>query len=193
MGTGILSDSELALAVNEVKSVPGDFAEIGVFRGASLRRFAGHAAIQHRIVHGFDSFTGMNDPGEYDGTSYPKGKFDVGGLEGFLKNYFQDVPKASYRLWQGFVPDSFTQFPEDIRFSLIYVDLDHYYPTVLAIQWAWQRLNNGGILILNDFTSDTSQLASKAIDEFLTSLENSPGHADIRLNDNDLVMVRKKG
>ncbi len=111
----------------KVARVPGDFAEIGVFRGAAFRKVTTLAAQQGKRAHAFDSFTGMNEPTPADGGSYPKGMFDVGGPEAFEQLMTASgVDRALYDLWPGYVPASFSQVPDDLRFSWAIVDLDQY-------------------------------------------------------------------
>ena len=80
--TGTWNHADLEWIAAKVTQIPGDFAEIGVFQGAAFRKVAALAAQQNKRAHAFDSFTGMNEPTAFDGGSYPKGMFDVGGPEG---------------------------------------------------------------------------------------------------------------
>ena len=153
-----------------VNAVPGDFAEIGVYRGAAFRRLAILAHEQGRIAHAFDSFQGMGHPGPEDGGQYPKGKFDIGGPESFMRLMDEaGIPREHYRVWSGFVPSCFESFPAQSRFSLVVIDVDHYQPTADSLRWAAPRVNQGGVLALDDYLPATDLLATKAIKEFLAS------------------------
>jgi O-methyltransferase len=160
--------ADLEWMAKSVRNVPGDFAEIGVYRGAAFRRLAALAHEQSRIAHAFDSFHGMGDPGPEDGEHYPKGKFVVGGPESFM-SLMDDagVPRDHYRLWPGYVPFCFEPFPGQARFSLVLIDVDHYQPTAESLRWAAPRVSRGGILALDDYIPATELLATKAIKEFL--------------------------
>lgn len=154
-----------ARAVN----VAGDFAEIGVFRGAAFRKVAELAAQQNKLAHAFDSFAGMDTPTEADGTDYPKGKFDIGGAAEFTQLMDKaGVAREHYRLWAGYVPACFSAVPAALRFSFVILDLDHYQPTIEALKWLAPRITAGGILALDDYIPTGTGLASKAIREFLS-------------------------
>lgn len=151
-----------------VRDVPGDFAEIGVFRGAAFRKLTALAREQNRIAHAFDSFHGMGDPGPEDGEHYPKGKFDVGGRGAFMSLMDEaGVARDCYRLWPGYIPFCFESFPAQLRCSLVLIDVDHYQPTAESLLWAAPRINRGGILALDDYIPAIDLLATKAIKEFL--------------------------
>ena len=99
-----------------------------------------------------------------------EGKFSVGGAKGFMRLMDKrSVPRESYITWEGYIPACFAQFPADTRFSLVLVDVDHYQPTVDALQWSWPRLNRGGYLLLDDCGFDWDLESSRAIKEFLSS------------------------
>ena len=151
-----------------VASIPGDFAEIGVFRGAAFRKVAALAAAQNKLAHAFDSFAGMDEPTAEDGTAYPKGRFDIGGPAEFERLMNKaGLAREQYRMWPGYVPDCFSRVPVEQRFSFVILDLDHYQPTVHALQWLAPRISPNGILALDDFVPGATGLASKAIREFL--------------------------
>ena len=75
---GSWNHADLEWLAPKVANVAGDFAEIGVFRGAAFRKVAELAAVQNKHAHAFDSFAGMDEPTAADGNAYPKGKFEIG-------------------------------------------------------------------------------------------------------------------
>ncbi len=165
---GTWNHADLEWLAPKVAGVAGDFAELGVFRGAAFRKVAELAAGQNKLAHAFDSFAGMDEPTAADGTAYPKGKFDIGGPAEFVRLMDKaGVERERYRMWAGYVPDCFSTVPPALRFSLVILDLDHYQPTVEALVWLTPRINAGGILALDDYVPGGTALASKAIREFL--------------------------
>lgn len=160
--------SDLEWMAQSTRDVRGEFAEIGVYRGAAFRKLAELAHEQGRMAHAFDSFRGMADPSPEDGGEYPKGKFDIGGPAAFMRLMDEaEIPRDHYRLWPGFIPSCFETFPAQSRFSLVLIDVDHYQPTADSLRWAAPRVNRGGILALDDYLPAIDLLATKAIKEFL--------------------------
>ena len=172
-----------------VRNVPGDFAEIGVFRGTTFQKLALHAHDQGKLSHAFDSFSGMAEPSVYDGTQYPRGKFDIGGPEQFIALMNEaGVPRTHYQIWPGYTPLCFENVPASLRFSLAILDVDHYQPTADSIAWLAPRITAGGILALDDFVEPQTTLATRAIKEFLAKKP----HFDIIATFNQQLILRKR-
>jgi O-methyltransferase len=153
-----------------VSDLPGDYAEIGVFRGAAFVKVVEMAVSQSKMAHAFDSFTGMNDPATFDGVGYPKGKFDIGGPDAFVEIMEGcGVARESYRVHGGYIPECFDEVEESLQFSFAILDVDHYEPSVTALEWLWPRMVPGGILALDDFVPHFTGLATRASKEFLRS------------------------
>ena len=162
----VISNRNLLNLLARVTDVPGDFVEIGVFRGHTFKRLATIAHALGKTAHAFDSFEGMAPPTDKDLGYYPQGKLSVGGVAAF-EQIMRDggAPAGSYRLWPGFIPHCFDGFDAPVSFAL--VDVDQYSPTVDAIAWIWPRLSANAILILDDYFHKREGLASLAIDEWL--------------------------
>ena len=157
-GDILTSDIEKALSLMP----EGDIAEIGVLRG---RTFARLVQMSDRHCHAFDSFCGMAEPGPLDGDRYPKGKFDVGGVEAFRKGL--PATLSDYTLHPGFIPSCFDY---DLKFAFMIIDVDHYQPTMDSLEYADECLEHHGILFLDDYFPGCTELASTAIDEWLSSV-----------------------
>ena len=159
-------DADIRRYTQLVETIPGDFAEIGVFRGDTFSKLVPIAKQQSKLIHAFDSFRGMDDPGEHDWRQ--KGQFDVGGPNGFARLMeAHGIPAREFTMWEGFIPDCFEKAPNEIRFSFVLLDVDNYLPTRDALSWLWPRMNVGGLLALDDFLPSHDGEASKAIKEFL--------------------------
>ena len=188
MGTGVLSNETLKNVMNIIQNTPGDFAEIGVFRGATFKRLILFAQLLQKKAHAFDSFIGMNTPSTADGNQYDKGKFDIGGVEAFRKLMLtENLNEDFFSLWDGYVPHCLNKCPVN-TFSFIYIDLDHHDPTKLTIEWAWPRLAKGGVMGFDDYFPGRKELASPPIDNFLISKQGE--YEKVSFNNNQ-IFIRK--
>ena len=145
--------------------VQGDFAEIGVLAGETFIPLAAEAAKAGRIAHAVDSFRGMGKPLPQDGEGYPEGRFDVGG-PGELQSRLDALGlRKATRVHAGFVPSILTEL-KDSRFAFVHIDLDHYLPTKQALNFVWERMSPGGVMICHDYFPEKNQLASLAYKEW---------------------------
>jgi O-methyltransferase len=117
-----------------------------------------------RIAHAVDSFKGMADPSPQDLGQYPKGALDVGGSAHFrmlVKPYGPMV-----KVHEGWVPDVLDEMAR-CTFAFVHLDLDHYLPTLAALEWFWPRMERGGVMACHDWFIHKCDLATRAINEWL--------------------------
>lgn len=148
-----------------VGNVSGDTAECGVFSGASsylicLSNQADKKNNKHHYL--FDSYEGLSDPKEHDGSHWSQGNLSF-GMEN-LKSTFQKFDEISFM--KGWIPSRFDEV-KDKQFSFVHIDVDLYDPTHDSIEFFYPRMNDGGILICDDYMCNKCPGATKAIDEFL--------------------------
>jgi hypothetical protein len=161
--------------------VPGDIVECGVFKGASLCRFARFRNIVqgscHRKLIGFDIF----------GT-FPKA--GTGGKKGdavFRERFVRESGEKSIsrRKLMGFlrrcglaegveliagdvsktVP-AYAAANPGLRIALLNLDVDLYNPTRDCLATLYDRVVSGGVIIFDDYKGFPG--ATKAIDEFFS-------------------------
>lgn len=178
----------------ETDGVRGDFAEVGVLAGRTFVHLVRHGKKTGRMAHAFDSFQGMGRPGPHDGDQYPMGRFDMGGVMAFQK-HFEAVhlhTPAEYRVWPGFIPECFCNFMDAMpghKFALAHIDVDHYQPTLDALNFMAPRMSQGGFMVLDDYLpSHPDMLATRAIDEWLTT---DPGF-DLAYPPQKYLILRKR-
>ena len=68
----------------------------------------------------------------------------------------------------GFVPHTFSQIPHDQRFSVVFYDCDLYQPALDTYAFFWDRIEEGGMLIIHDNIATENGWAGvrKATEEF---------------------------
>jgi O-methyltransferase len=148
-----------------VEGVPGDTAECGVFRGlgSCLILEANRKSAVRRSHHIFDSFEGLSAPSELDGTHWQKSDLSV-DLES-VKTNLSDYSDVVFH--KGWIPAGFIEV-SGVRFAFVHIDVDLYEPTLESIKFFYERLNDGGVLICDDYGFDSCPGATKAIDDYLT-------------------------
>lgn len=146
-------------------AVHGDTAECGVFEGASsyliCRSFGGNADLA-RTHFIFDSFEGISAPSVADGSYWEKGNLACG----------LDTVKVNLHLFnniswhKGWIPARFKDV-EDRTFSFVHIDVDLYEPTRDSVRFFYPRMNQGGIIVCDDYGFTVCPGATQAMDEFL--------------------------
>ena len=126
------------------EGVKGDFAELGVYRGNTAAVIAGMARRMGTTAWLLDTFEGFNPD-------------DLQGVDAGQKMQFADtsleavralVGEDNVRYIEGYFPDSASQMPENLSFSLVHIDCDLYAPMLHALNYFYARLLPGGYLFL---------------------------------------------
>lgn len=184
MGTGTLKSGKLVRILEQAKDLEGDYAEIGVHMGANFKTLIAYAGKHDKKAWAFDSFRGMDDRTEKDSTYYPKGKFDIGGVDTFINN-MPGTHNVDYYAKAGYIPTCFEGVYQD--FCFVYLDVDTYTPTSIALPWVWNQLVTGGFILFDDYFREGNWGgASEPIDKFLAD------HAYRELEyENNQLLVQK--
>ena len=146
-----------------VRDLPGAIVECGVFKGASLIRFAAFrnlfgSPFSKKII-GFDTFD------EFPQTSYSqdiklRNQFvDAAGSICIAKQQLLDVLEYKntdqfIELIEGDINETVPKYVEEhpeFRISLLNLDADIYEPTKTVLEYLYPRVVNKGVLILDDY------------------------------------------
>lgn len=151
---------ELFVAVRATGKIEGDIAEVGVFKGGSAKVIC--QAKEEKALHLFDTFKCSPPPGTAaDANNGHEGSFcsDPKQVEGYLAEF----PKV--HVYEGFFPD--TAGPvENIRFSLVHLDVNLYGPMLDCLGFFYPRMNRGGAIISHDYIYHSG--VKKAFEEFFS-------------------------
>lgn len=166
--------------------VPGDIAELGVFRGLGLLTWANLLESycigdRTKTVYGFDNWAGFKQFDSEDGEQKASSGKVVGGfnpenfkgeLQSALKIFDADrfIPwKPRVQLIDGDIENSVPKFVKDnpgVRFSLVHFDCDLYRPTKAALEAIWPRVSRGGVVIFDEYAIHDWPGETQAVDEF---------------------------
>ena len=161
-----------------ILKLPGDVLEFGVYKGTSLIQFLScreyYENFESRSIVGFDAFGKFPSNGlkKIDSDqSFPKQHDEDSGYgisKSDLDIFLKTKNFSNYTLIRGDIlktlPDYLKNNPEK-RFSLIHIDVDVYEPTKHILENTWEKIVEGGVLILDDY--GTVEGETLAVDEFL--------------------------
>lgn len=157
-------------------SVPGAIVECGVFKGASLSRFAmfrelyGQADSKRLVA--FDTFGKFPETGFSQDQAIRRKFIAEAGEESISKDQMMAVLKqknitGNIELVEGditkTVPD-FVKKNSDFKISLLNLDTDIYEPAVTILEYFFPLISTGGVLILDDYSVFPGE--TKAVNDY---------------------------
>jgi len=172
----------------EISTLPGAVVECGVYKGASLIRFATFRSLlecnEGRQIIGFDAFGDF--PRESVGMAGDQSfidRFENSGGGGIsrtdLLKYLDQKGFRNVQLEAGPVEATVPTFLAEnpaLRISLLHLDLDVYEPTKFCIEQFLPHLSPGASIVFDDFGAVPG--ATRAADElcanFGLTLEKKP-------------------
>jgi len=148
-----------------VAHIPGDTVECGVFKGATSYLICSankQSKAGIKTHHIFDSFAGLSDPGPSDGKHWAKGD---------LKCEIEQVKRAlsefeNINFHPGWIPQRF-QDVADRKFSFVHIDVDLANPTLESLAFFYPRMQEGGIVVCDDYAMTICPGATQVVDRFL--------------------------
>ncbi len=150
--------------------ISGAFAELGVHQGKTARAI--HHMDNNRVFYLFDTFEGFpkEDLAQENqtGDRFSKEMFADTSVDK-VKKYING--NANLRFKSGFFPDT-TEGLETEIFALVNIDADLYAPTIEALNFFYDKLNKGGVIIVHDYNHNWEGIP-KAINEFISSIPES--------------------
>ncbi|CEQ30061.1 CalS11 [[Clostridium] sordellii] len=159
----------------KIANIPGEVLEFGVYKGASIIRFATYRELLEntysRKIIRFDIFGEFPKTDNDDDNKFIQ-RFEEQGGNGISKEALEDFINHkninNIELIKGNVFDTLDEFLEknkQIKISLLHLDLDVYKPTKFILEKLYERMVPGGIIVFDDY--GTVKGATDAIDEFL--------------------------
>ena len=139
----------------------GDAAEIGVYRGHGAKLIC--ELLPESTVYLFDTFTGF--PREmltlpidkhWTGRSFTSTSVDI--AKQTLNGH------DNHLIFPGTFPATADGLSPRLRF--VHIDCDVYLSTKAALEWCWPLLVPGGVVLDDDYGSESCKGAKQAVDEF---------------------------
>ena len=176
---------------SKIIELPGDIVELGVFKGTGFLQFIKLLEIylpaSNKKVIGFDLFNSTNFDNDSTKQLQNYYQFCDVSISGISKNkvqsYADKLPLANYspsktlfekkkfELIEGDVCNTIPQYIKDnpgLRISLLYCDMDIEKPTFEALNYLYDRVVRGGIIVFDEYACNKWS-ESTAVDAFLKS------------------------
>lgn len=155
----------------------GHIADVGVYKGASSLLFAKLIKIFESesltLCHGFDWFEGTGEASENDTDIVAKGSYkaDYDELMMLIKKQQMDNILKIHKL--NLITDlgDFFNKYNHLRFKLVMMDAGMYEVMKAAIPFFWERLNPGGIMIFDQYSTEFGPGETIAIHELLPGVK----------------------
>jgi len=142
-------------------NLEGDFMELGCHNGGVSFMLSSLLRDNHKL-HAFDSFVGFHNIAEQDG-GFPYRedyKSDYNNVCSYLDN-------TKCIIYKGWVEDTLTNV-SDKQFSLIHFDMDTYSSTKFALNFLWDKVVSGGVVVFDNYLHWMGE--KRAVDEFFGDL-----------------------
>jgi len=146
------------------KNIPGEIAEVGVFRGEFAKEI--NRAFPDRALYLFDTFEGFD---ERD-VAYERSKGFSNSMtaqhsittEALVYSKLPHKEKAIFK--KGYFPDSFDLLDE--AFCFVNLDTDLYLPTIAGLKIFWPLMSKRGVILVHDYFAPYYRGVRAAVDEF---------------------------
>ena len=177
-GTRVLEKRFMLIELaKSVANVRGCTAECGVAAGtgsALICQTLEESYSDGERHYAFDSFDGLPEPTDRDYMTNGRTSWYRGKLRHSYRRVQQRLsvfPKC--QVTRGWIPECFDKNVGDERFRFVHIDVDLYEPTRASLEFFYNRLNPGGVILFDDYGFTNCPGARQAADEFFQERTNS--------------------
>jgi hypothetical protein len=143
-------------------AISGAVAEAGVYQGANaIASLRSSPPLRERLYFLLDSFEGLGKSSSLDPNSRT-GEFadvNLSALHEAIASY------TNAFVCKGYFEETLPKL-SDQRFALAYIDCDLAEPARYCMEWFWDRLTNGGFLLIHDYWFPDFQLPAGSPEPF---------------------------
>lgn len=157
---------ELWTLVAQVRDIPGDIIEIGVWRGGSGALIAKHAQLLGlpSTVYLCDTFRGIvKADAKYD-PLYRGGEIADTSAE-IVRDLANSMGLPNVRVLQGIFPEDTAGLIPSTQIRLCHIDVDVYRSAQDILTWVWPKVPPGGIVVYDDYGMPTCAGITRHVDE----------------------------
>ena len=152
------------LLAERLAPLPGDLAELGVYRGEFAARM--NRCFPDRTLYLFDTFEGFDarDVSVETQSGYSRaaeGDFADTSVELILSK--MTAPEQVV-VRKGYFPETIPE--KETLFALVSLDADLYEPTLQGLRYFYPRLVSGGVILLHDYQNTRFSGVRAAVEDF---------------------------
>ena len=143
-----------------------NFLEIGVWRGGTASVIIRKMQMENAsgTLYLADTFTGVVKTGSED-TFYTGGEHKDTSID-IVRNLLEAKKLDKFKLLQGIFPDDTASLiPEGTQFGLCHIDVDVYLSAKGCLEWVWDKLVVGGIVVFDDYGFHTCDGVTRLVNE----------------------------
>lgn len=156
-------------ALNNTRSTQNNLAECGVCDGMSAFYALSAAKTMDKTVKAYlyDAWEGMKEDYLVASEKRTVGDYSYLNMESTKKNLSSFGTNAII-FNKGYVPDVFQAAENPDRVVWLHIDLNSSLPTVGALDYFWDKLEDGGVILFDDYAWPGWQDTQKAVEEWST-------------------------
>lgn len=152
--------------------ISGNIAECGVYNGETSMFM--NKYWPDRTLYLFDTFEGFSEKDiaqenkQFDAFKngrFSKNPFKVGSSESLINAVkTRMLYPEKLKIYQGYFPESAGNI--DDTFCFVSLDMDLYQPQLEGLRYFWNRMEEGGVILLHDYFSPTLPGVKAAVADF---------------------------
>lgn len=173
---------ELWQIAAQIGHLPGDYLEVGVWRGGTGCLVAEMARQRDPAgrVYLCDTFRGVANATDHD-PEYSGGEHSDTS-RGIVEQLVARMDLPNVEILQGIFPEETAKRVADRRFKYCHVDVDVYLSAKNVAEWVWPRLTPGGVVVFDDYGFQATSGVTKYVNETAgasdrRTIYNLNGHA----------------
>lgn len=160
----------LCWAASHASHLDGDFVDCGVNTGCCSRAVMEYVDFNslNRTYYLLDTFSGMDPQYSSDYEMERHRKMGYGTQLDLYDQVKQTFSGFNVKIIKGPVPDTLEQANTD-KVAYLSIDMNCVLPEVAALEFFWDRLVSGGLVVLDDYAYPGAEEQKRAHDRFAKS------------------------
>ena len=138
-------------ALSQVSHLNGDIIEVGVWRGGSSAILGRRSIVENIDAKLWlcDTFTGVVKSSDRD--EYFMGGEVSDTSAKHVSDLMREVGINNYSIIEGIFPDETGNLIETNSIRFCHIDVDTYLSAKDTVDWVWDKMSMGGIIIFDDY------------------------------------------